>query len=154
MFCRLSVVQPKADVFVDAFCMSVVLPHPHPPKMAARGRPKSLGNLRKVSTVARAPACCQATTSSLSMSRLRSGAYPRWTTTPSPPSLQRCWRAPRPPMLRPWRRRAQVCGQGYASQSARQDLLKWLLQSSLGMWAPPPFTQEATQQSDRYDKAR
>ena len=49
---------------------------------------------------------------------------------------------------------SQGRGQGYASQSARQDLLKWLLQSSLGMCPPPFFTQEATQQSDRYDKAR
>ena len=33
-------------------CMRVVLPHPPPPIIRIRGKPKSLGNLRKVATVA------------------------------------------------------------------------------------------------------
>ena len=33
-------------------CITVVLPQPPPPMMAMRGKPRSLGNLCKVSTVA------------------------------------------------------------------------------------------------------
>ena len=41
-----------ASVGTPTFCMIVVLPQPPPPMIPTRGKLKSFGNLRKVSTVA------------------------------------------------------------------------------------------------------
>ena len=44
--------QKVCSVGTTTTCMRVVLPHPPPPIIRVRGKPKSLGNLRKVATVA------------------------------------------------------------------------------------------------------
>ena len=41
-----------SSVGTTTFCIIVVLPQPPPPMIPMRGKPRSFGNLRKVSTVA------------------------------------------------------------------------------------------------------